>query len=189
MKNVLLFTLLLSFAAINFADAQDREMPELPVLKITKFSDYQCPACKYYGQMLDQAKEEYGDRIEVIYKNYPLRMHQHANLAARAAEAAREQGKFIEMHEMLFTGQEQWSRGNAEAIFIGYAQDLELDMDKFKEDLNSARLNRRVLADKREGTALGVTSTPTFFIDGKKVERLPNNYAGFKAMIDSRFKY
>mgnify|MGYP003113827680 FL=1 len=62
-------------------------------------------------------------------------------------------------------------------------------MEKFKTDLNSARLNRRVLADKREGTALGVNSTPTFFIDGKKVERLPNNYAGFKAMIESRFKY
>lgn len=189
MKKVLFFTLMLGLVTINFANAQDREMPELPVLKITKFSDYQCPACKYYGQMLDQAKEDFGERIEVIYKNYPLRMHQHANLAARAAEAAREQGKFIEMHEMLFTGQEQWSRGKAEAIFIGYAQDLDLDMDKFKQDLNSARLNRRVLADKREGTALGVNSTPTFFIDGKKVERLPQNYAGFKAMIESRFKY
>jgi len=180
----LVFGLLISVSGM----AQDVKMPELPTLQIVKFSDYQCPACKFYGQLLDQAKEEYGSRIEVTYKHYPLRMHQYAELAARAAEAAKAQGKFIEMHDMLFTGQEQWSRGNAEAIFIGYAQSLKLDMTQFKEDLNSARLNRVVLADKREGNSLGVNSTPTFFMDGKKVDRIPQSYAGFKALIDSKLK-
>jgi protein-disulfide isomerase len=186
MKRGIFLTLLFGILSIGLTQAQESEMPEVPVLKITKFSDYQCPACKYYGQMLDQAKNDFGKRIEVTYKNYPLRMHQYAELAARAAEAAKAQDKFIEMHEMIFTGQERWSRGNAEAIFIGYAQSLELDMDQFKADLNSARMNRIVLADKREGTKLGVNSTPTFFFDGKKIERLPNNYPAFKAMIEKK---
>ena len=188
MKKGIFFTLLLSLITLSSVSAQDKETTESPVLKITKFSDYQCPACKYYGQMLDQAKKDFEDKIEVTYKNYPLRMHQYAELAARAAEAAREQDKFIEMHEMIFTGQEQWSKGKAEAIFIGYAQDLELDMEQFKADLNSARMNRKVLADKREGSGLGVNSTPTFFMNGEKVERLPNNYPAFKALIQSKLK-
>jgi protein-disulfide isomerase len=187
MNKGIFLTLLITLMTFGFAKAQDSKPTKEP-LKITKFSDYQCPACKFYGQILDKAKEEFGDRIEVTYKNYPLRMHQHANLAARAAEAAKVQGKFIEMHEMIFVGQEQWSRGNAEAIFIGYAKELGLDMDQFKADINSARMNRIVLADKREGNALGVNSTPTFFIEGEKVTRMPQNYEGFKALLESKMK-
>lgn len=185
MKKGIFLTLLFGVITFGFAQAQSSNKEPL---KITKFSDYQCPACKYYGQILDMAKEEFGDRIEVTYKNYPLRMHQYAELAARAAEAAKKQDKFIEMHEMLFTGQEQWSRGKAQAIFIGYAKELGLDMEQFETDLNSARLNRIVLADKREGTALGVNSTPTFFINGEKVERLPQTYEGFKILLESKMK-
>ncbi|MBO6572911.1 thioredoxin domain-containing protein [bacterium] len=187
MKKGILLTLLIGLFTFSFVQAQESESEKEP-LKITKFSDYQCPACKYYGQILDKAKEEFGDRIEVTYKNYPLRMHQHANLAARAAEAAKKQGKFIEMHELLFVGQEQWSRGQAEAIFTGYAKELGLDMDEFKADLNSARINRIVLADKREGNSLGVNSTPTFFINGEKVTRMPQTYEGFKALLESKMK-
>ena len=187
MKKGIFLTLLIGLFTFSFAKAQESRSGKEP-LKITKFSDYQCPACKFYGQILDKAKEEFGDRIEVTYKNYPLRMHQHANLAARAAEAAKKQGKFIEMHEMLFVGQEQWSRGNARAIFIGYAKDLELNMEEFNKDLDSARMNRIVLADKREGTALGVNSTPTFFINGEKVIRVPQTYEGFKALLESKMK-
>ncbi|MEP1151017.1 MAG: thioredoxin domain-containing protein [Balneola sp.] len=185
MKKGIFLTLLLSIVTFGFAQAQSSSQAPL---KITKFSDYQCPACKYYGQILDQIKEDFGSRIEVTYKNYPLRMHQYAELAARAAEAAKKQDKFIEMHEMLFVGQEQWSRGNAQSIFIGYAKELGLDMEQFETDLNSARLNRVVLADKREGTSLGVNSTPTFFINGEKVERLPQTYEAFKMLIESKMK-
>lgn len=188
MKKGIFLTVLIGLMTVSFAQAQESKKEAPKVLKITKFSDYQCPACKFYGQMLDMAKEEFGDRIEVTYKNFPLRMHQYADLAARAAESAKQQGKFIEMHDMLFTGQENWSRGNAKAIFIGYAKELDLDMDKFRKDLDSARMNRIVLADKREGSALGVNSTPTFYIDGKKVERLPQNYIGFKSMLEARMK-
>jgi protein-disulfide isomerase len=112
-------------------------------------------------------------------------MHQYAQLASRVAEAAREQGKYEEMHDMIFTGQEQWARGNAEAIFIGYAKSLNLDVEKFKEDMNSADMQRIIMADKREGINLNVNSTPTYFINGKKVENLPRTYEQFKAMVES----
>ncbi len=184
MKRGIFLTLLFGFFAFGFSNAQEMKK----VVEITKFSDYQCPACKYYGAILDQAKEEYGNQIKVTYKNYPLRIHQYAELAARAAMAAKQQEKFMEMHEMLFTGQEQWSKGNAEAIFIGYAQSLKLNMEQFNKDLNSARMNRLVLADKREGGALGVNSTPTFYINGRKIERLPRTYEGFKVLIDAQLK-
>lgn len=187
MKKGLLLTLFLGLFTASVAIAQDK-MPELPTLKIEKYSDYQCPACKYYASFVEKAEAEFGDRIEVIYRHFPLRMHRYAELAGRAAEAAKAQGKYKEMHDMIFAGQEQWSRGNAESTFISYANSLKLDMDKFKKDLNSATINRIVLADKRKGNALGVNSTPTFFIDGKKVERLPQTYEGFEALIESRLK-
>jgi protein-disulfide isomerase len=188
MKKGIFLTLLLGLTAFGITNAQTQEDAKTSVVKITKFSDYQCPACKYYGQLLDMAKEEFGEKIEVTYKNYPLRMHQYANLAARAAEAAKAQDKFIEMHNMIFEGQENWSTGNAKAAFIGYAKELGLDMDQFNKDLDSARMNRIVLADKREGTSLGVNSTPTFYINGQKVERMPRTYEGFKALIESKMQ-
>lgn len=188
MKKGLLLTLLFGFLTASVVIAQDKTLPELPTLKIEKYSDYQCPACKYYASFVEQAKVDFGDRIEIVYKHFPLRMHQYAELAARAAEAAKAQGKFDEMHEMIFAGQEQWSKGNAEVRFIGYANSIDLDMDQFKKDLNSARINRIVLSDKRQGNALGVNSTPTFFMDGKKIASLPQTYEGFKALINSHMK-
>lgn len=184
MKRGLFLTLLFSVLLVGTTFAQDSE----PKLTIVKFSDYQCPACKYYKGIIELAKQDFGDDIKVVYKNFPLRMHQFAELAARAAEAAKKQGKFDEMHEMIFTGQEQWSRGNAQGIFIGYAQQMKLDMEMFKQDLNSAQMNRIVLADKREGISLGVNSTPTIYINGEKIERLPRTYDGFKAILEARLK-
>ncbi len=163
--------------------AQESNADEAPI-QITKFSDYQCPACKYYYSIQKQLKEDFGDKISITTKHFPLNMHEHAQLAARAAEAARAQGKYQEMHDMLFTGQEQWARGNAEAMFIGYAKSLDLDMEQFRNDLNSADMQRIVMADKREGMNLNVNSTPTFFINGTKLENIPKTYEQFKALID-----
>ena len=150
---------------------------------VLKFSDFQCPACKYFVPFEEQLKEDYGDDINIVYKNFPLGMHSYAQLAARSVEAARKQGKFHEYHDLLFEGQEQWSQGNAEAIFIGYARSLELDVDMFRTDMNSAEMNRLVMEDRREGRELGVNSTPTFFVNGDKIESNPRSYEAFKAII------
>lgn len=163
--------------------AQESEAEEAKI-NIIKYSDYQCPACKYYVSIEKQLKEEYGDDISITTKHFPLNMHEHAQLASRAAEAARQQGKYREMHDMIFTGQEQWARGNAEAIFIGYAKSLDLDMEQFRKDLNSADMQRIVMADKRAGLEINVNSTPTFVINGKKLENNPRSFEQFKALID-----
>jgi len=177
--------LLTAFALLFAAPllAQESDANEAPI-QIIKYSDYQCPACKYYVSIEEQLKAEFGDQISLTTKHFPLNMHEYAQLAARAAEAAREQGKYQEMHDMIFAGQEQWARGNAEGMFIGYAKSLDLDVEQFREDMNSADMQRIVMADKREGLNLNVNSTPTFFINGQKLEQNPRSFQQFKAIID-----
>lgn len=164
--------------------AQNSEAGEAKI-NIVKYSDYQCPACKYYVSIEEELKEEYGDEISITTKHFPLSMHEFAQVASRAAEAARVQGKYQEMHDMIFAGQEQWARGNAETMFIGYARDIGLDVDQFRSDMNSAEMQRIVMADKREGMELDVNSTPTFYVNGAKVERNPRTTAEFKTIIES----
>ena len=187
MKQGLLLLTLFTVLFSGVAFAQDSGESDARI-NIIKYSDYQCPACKYYVSIEEQLKEEYGDDISITTKHFPLNMHQHAQLASRVAEAAREQGKYQEMHDMIFTGQEQWARGNAEAIFIGYAKSLDLDMEQFRNDMNSADMQRKVMADKREGLNLNVNSTPTFFVNGTKVENTPRTYEQFKSLIEAIVK-
>lgn len=167
--------------------AQQKDSAE-PKVEIVKYSDFQCPACKYFVSIEEKLKEEYGDKVKITYKHFPLNMHEFAQLAARASEAAKAQGKFQEMHDLIFEGQEQWARGNAEGMFIGYAKKLDLNMDQFKEDLNSASTQNIVMKDKQQGLDLSVNSTPTFFINGAKLENNPRTYGGFKAIIESQMK-
>lgn len=152
---------------------------------IQKFSDYQCPACAYYHSFLKQLKQDYGSDVRIEMKHFPLGQHAFAQVAARSAEAARLQGKFDEMHDLIFAGQQQWSRGNAEAIFIGYAESLDMDVEKFKADMNSADMNRIVMANRREGIEIGLSSTPTFVINGDKIENNPGSYPLFKELVES----
>ncbi len=151
---------------------------------LVKYSDYQCPACKYFVPFEEKLKEDFGDDINIVVKNFPLSMHPYAHVAGRSAEAARKQGKYQEMHDMIFDGQEQWSRGNAEATFIGYARALNMNVEQFQQDMNSADMNRIVMSDRREGLELGVGSTPTFFINGDKIENNPSTYPAFKALVE-----
>lgn len=171
-------------AGINQA-ADDGAEPEVV---ITVYSDFQCPACKYYVPFESQLKREFGSRIKIVNRNFPLPMHQYAQLAARAAEAARKQGKFDEMHDKLFEGQEQWSMGNAESLFNNYAKAIGLDMNQFKKDLNSIELQQKIMAEKQEGIDRQVDSTPTYFINGDKVQNNPPTYPQFKALVTPYLK-
>lgn len=152
---------------------------------IEKYSDYQCPACAYYHSFVKQLKQDYGSEVRVDMKHFPLAQHPYAQVAARSAEAARVQGKFDEMHDLIFAGQQQWSRGNAESTFIGYAESLGLDMDKFRADMNSADMNRIVMANRRQGVEIGLSSTPTFVINGNKIDSNPGSYPEFKELVES----
>lgn len=168
----------------NVAVAED--VPAVPAkVVIEKFSDYQCPACAYYHSFLKQLKQDLGTDVRVDMKHFPLSQHPYAQVAARSAEAARVQGKFDEMHDLIFAGQQQWGQGNAEAIFIGYAESLDLDVEKFTADMNSADMNRIVMANRREGIEIGLSSTPTFVMNGEKIESNPSSYPEFKALVES----
>ncbi len=168
----------------NEATAQQQTSSTAKVT-IVEYSDYQCPACAYYHPIVDSLKQEFGDDLSVEYKYFPLNSHQYAALAARAAEAARNQGKFLEMHNMLFENQQQWSSSNNPiSSIINYARELDLDMDKFRQELNAAETQQIVMEEKQEGIQRGVNSTPTFYINGEKLEQNPNTYNGFKSIIE-----
>ncbi len=153
-------------------------------ITITEFSDYQCPACAYFHPMVKKLKEQFGDQINLELKYYPLNSHQFAALAARAAESAKNQGKFLEMHNKLFENQNQWANsGNPTPIFVNYARDIGLDIDQFKEDLNSGETQRVVMEQKQVGVNKGVRSTPTFIIDGEQLNPLPRTYAQFEQVV------
>lgn len=187
MKNLLVILSLFLLSGLTSLQAQNTEEAKNTVT-IIKFSDYQCPACAYYIPMEKRLKEEFGSQVEIVTKHFPLSMHQYAALASRAAEAARAQGMYEEMHYKIFAGQPVWSKGNAESIFMGYAEDLDLDMDQFKEDLNSMETQRKVMQGRREGVQKGVRGTPAFFIDGKQIDPLPNNYFQFRQIVTNYLK-
>ena len=157
--------------------------PDAPV-QIVKFSDYQCPACKFFVSIEQKIKEDYSDQVSIVTKHFPLYMHPYAHVASRSAEAARKQGKYKEMHDKIFEGQEVWSKGNAERLFIGYAEEIGLDTEVFTADMNSAEMNQIVMEQRKEGVRMGVNATPTFYINGIKVENNPQTYMGFKVLID-----
>jgi len=166
------------------AQSPDSAQKEAKVV-LTEYSDFQCPACGYFFPMVEKLKKEYGDKLEVNYHHFPLNSHQYAMLAARAAESARNQGEFEAMHDLLFENQRQWSSsGNPEPTFVNYAKRIGLDINQFKEDLNSADTQRSVIEEKKAGQERGVNSTPTFYINDEEVVSLPQTYEQFKALVN-----
>jgi protein-disulfide isomerase len=139
---------------------------------LVEFADFQCPACGAYEPLVRQVLADNKDTLKVVFRNFPLtQIHQNALPAAKAAEAAGLQGKFWEMHDMLFDKQAEWSKGlNARDFFLTYATTLGLDTKKFIADMDSQAIEDKILAEYKEGVKLGVQGTPTFFINGKMIE-------------------
>ena len=147
---------------------------------IVEFSDFQCPACRAAHPIVKRITSEYGKKILFVYRHFPLiAAHQYALKAAEAAEAAGEQGKFWEYHDILFENQENLKTEDLKR----YAQDLELDIRKFEEALNSGKFKDKVTSDMDDGENLGVSSTPTFFIN-EHMHKGVLPYDQFKGLID-----
>lgn len=150
---------------------------------LVEYSDFQCPACAGYYPLLKKLAEEFGGQMKFVYRHFPLPQHQQAKLAAYAAEATGKQGKFWEMHNLIFDGQKDWSNNRgAEEIFVKYAESLSLDMVRFNQDLNSEEVKEKVNTDYRSGLNSGVNSTPTFFLNGKQLQN-PRSYEEFQKII------
>ena len=139
---------------------------------LVKYSDFQCPACASAYPMVDDLIDFYGDELAVVYRHFPLiNQFQHSLTAALASEAAAEQDAFWPMHDLIFDGQNEWAEAaEAESIFITYAEELELDIDRFQADLKSEELREKILADRQTALDSGVAQTPSFFLNGRYVE-------------------
>ena len=153
-------------------------------LTLVEFGDFQCPACAAYEPLVRQVTADNKDVLKVVFRHFPLtQMHQNALMGAKAAEAAGMQGKFWEMHDMLYDKQKEWSLGlNARDIIMGYAVTLKLDTKKFSDDLNSKAIEDKILAELKEGTQLDVQGTPTFFLNGRRLEN-PQSLEAFDKII------
>ena len=147
-----------------------------------EFLDFECEACGAAYPAIEQLRERFGDRVTFVVRYFSL--HRNSDAAARAAEAAAAQGKFEEMYDKLFQTQAQWGEKSSsqEAVFFGFADDLGLDMEQFRADYEDPSTLERIQRDKADGQALGVSGTPTFFLNGEKVE--VSSFAGLVRQID-----
>lgn len=159
-------------------ESPTRGPADAPIV-IYQFSEFQCPFCSRVEPTIEALFAAYPGKIKIVFKQFPLAFHNNAPLAAQAALAAHEQGKFWEMHKELFANQQKLSRADLES----YAQKLGLDLAKFKQALDSQKYKAQVDAETAQGTAAGITGTPSFIIDGKLLVGAQPIDA-FKAEID-----
>lgn len=153
---------------------------------VIEYSDFQCPACKAYYPIMKNLEQKYGDKLALVYRYYPLtQIHKNADIASRAGAAAALQGKFWEMHDLLFEGQGSWGTlGSAKQAMIDYAKELKLDEAKFTSDLDSSTVKDRVNVDVTSGNAVAIQGTPTFYLNEKKLAN-PGTENAFSQLIDS----
>lgn len=146
---------------------------------IVEFSDFQCPACSAMQPYVEQLLDEFGARVRLVVRDYPLKMHANAEKAAEAAEAAREQGKYWEYARLLYANQSALDVPKLKA----YASQIGLDRRRFDALLDSGQLAKRILDDASEGSRLGVSATPSFFVNGRPVTE--RTYEGLKSAIEA----
>ncbi len=150
---------------------------------LIEYSDFQCPACAAYQPLVKQLAQDFEGTIAIVYRHFPLQQHKHARIAAYASEAADKQGKFWEMHDMIFETQKEWSsQSDARDTFIGYAEKLGLDRAQFITDIDLDEIIDKVDSQQKSGLRAKVNSTPTFYLNGKKFDT-PRTYDDFKTKI------
>jgi len=174
--------LAITVSAIN--DNENIKGDKEALATLIEYSDFQCPACGSYYPILKKINEDLGAKVRFAYRHFPLPQHKNAKLAATVAEAAGLQGKFWEMHDLIFQNQSDWSEDkNAAILFAKYAQDVGLDLARFQTDVASGDIKAKIENDYKSGIKAGVNSTPSFFLNGKKITN-PRNYDEFKNAIE-----
>jgi len=151
---------------------------------IIEYSDFQCPACRAYYSMLKELTAEFGDRAAFVYRNFPLtEIHPNAEFAARAAQAAGKQGKFWQMHDLLFEKQNEWDKvADIRPMFESYASLLGISVDQFRADFASKEVINFVRAQRANAIKLGLQGTPSFFVNGKQIQN-PASVDVFRIII------
>jgi protein-disulfide isomerase len=157
--------------------------PDNAALTLVEFSDFQCPYCVEAVRKLNAVMDAYPGKVKLIFKQFPLDMHSQAALAADAAIAAHQQGKFWQMHDAMFAHRSELSRNTILAL----AKNVGLDMPRFQADLDSSAVKKIVTRDMADGDKAGVEGTPSVFINGQKYNgslELP----AIKKILDEQLK-
>ncbi len=147
---------------IRVGDAPSKGPADAPVV-VVEYSDFECPYCKRAHDTMKELTARFPDKVRLVFKNHPLpHLHKHAQLAAEAALAAGAQGKFWEMHDLLFAFRDALTREDLDA----YAQSLGLDMVQFNYDLATGRFRDQIQRETREMLDIGATGVPAIFVNG-----------------------
>ena len=145
--------------------------PVTAPVKLEEFGDFECPPCGQFHPVLKKMHDEFGDRLQVTFREFPLTaLHPHAVSAASAAEAAGLQGKFWEMHHLLYDNQKAWhEQFDVRPTFEGYAKQVGIDVERFKRDINSDLVASRITEDGKRARSFNVSGTPTLFMNGREM--------------------
>jgi NhaA family Na+:H+ antiporter len=156
---------------------------------LEEFGDFQCPPCGSIAGFLDELVKEYEPRLRIVFRNLPLEMHEHARDAALAAEAAGLQGRFWDMHDVLYREQATWSKAdNTRELFDSYAGMIGLNPDQFKKDMEGEKARVRVESDEQRANSLGIKMTPTVFINDRQIAPNDKTPDGLRAAINAALK-
>jgi len=157
-------------------------------VSIIEYGDFECPACAEYASLVKQVAQNNSSTVRFVFRNFPLyTIHPDAQISSQAAEAAGLQGKYWQMHDLLYTKQNEWVTTAPDQVvpryFDGYAQSMGLDVAKFNADLGSSPVFAKIQADVAGGTVAKIDHTPTFFINLKQIPN-PTNLSEFQKAID-----
>lgn len=157
---------------------------------VEEFADFQCGSCGATHPVMKEIQSTYGSKIRLIFREFPLTMHEKAYDAAVAAEAAGMQGKFWQMQDQLFTNQQTWSSPSADhkKMWSEYAEKIGLDVQQWQNDIAGMSAKSRVDQDMQRGKALNVGSTPSIYINGELVPFPESNVAGLRRLIDAELQ-
>jgi protein-disulfide isomerase len=172
-----------SYMTSGFVDGNYLPATPSATTTLVEFGDYECPACGVYAPYVKQLLTDFSGKITYVFRNYPLPQHSNALAAAYAVEAAGLQGKYWQMHEKVYATQSDWvNLSDPKSVFVSDAQSLGLDTNKFTTDMNSSQIKDIVQADVSDGNTVGLTETPTFYLNNLKIN-LTGSYDQFKNLI------
>ncbi|MGZ4984538.1 MAG: DsbA family protein [Chthoniobacterales bacterium] len=175
----------LAFGAPGATPAHVRGSLKAPVA-LEEFGDFECETCTAAYPAIKKAAEDYGDRLSVTFREYPLVKHTHALQAARAAEAAGLQGHFWEMHDSLYENRFFWVYAtDTRAALISNASKLNLDMERFQKDMDGEEVTKRIAADRDRVVSLELDRTPSLFINGDRITKRPITIELLHSVIDA----
>jgi protein-disulfide isomerase len=162
--------------------------PATEKAQLVEFLDFECESCRAAVPLVEELKKEYGDRVTFVNRYFPLPGHRNSGTAALAVEAAAQQGKYEQMYTKMFDTQPQWGekQDSQAALFRTFAQELGLALDKYDAAVADEATKDRIRKDVADGTALGVTGTPTFFLNGEKLTL--NTEEQFRQLLDDATK-